>query len=184
MKTLLLAMMITLPSDVEQLKNKAVEAFNKAEATVLVKPNTPDVVEKCPCNGTGVVTHGDGHKTPCAGTSAGPCKFRKGDAAVKPKTILEVQPKNSNPVQTVKKDHGLILMESLPGCLACRQAEKSQLLKDLLKTGWRFKVIEPNPGTTSVPRFTAIMNGEPILMQSFSSQEINRVNQIFQNRVK
>lgn len=177
MNTLLLALLISFQTDVEPLKSKVVESFNKAESTVLAKPNVPDVVEKCPCNGTGVITHGDGHKTPCAGTDSGPCEFRikkEESTPAKPKTIL----------QTPVKDHGLILMESLPDCLACRQVENSQLLKDLLNVGWRFKVIDPIPGTTSVPKFTAIMNGEPIPMQSFSIQEINTVNKVFQSRVK
>lgn len=35
-----------------------------------VKPDVPDLVphedpDKCPCRGTGVITHGDGHKTEC-----------------------------------------------------------------------------------------------------------------------
>jgi len=29
-----------------------------------IKPPDPDA-DKCPCKGTGVITHGDGHKTEC-----------------------------------------------------------------------------------------------------------------------
>lgn len=52
-------------------------AFQLAESEVLknnppvvpivpddVKPPNPDA-DKCPCKGTGVITHGDGHKTEC-----------------------------------------------------------------------------------------------------------------------
>jgi hypothetical protein len=177
MKSLLLAVLVFVQADVDQLKTKATESFNKAESTLLGKPdvpNVPDVVEKCPCNGTGVITHGDGHKTACPGTDSGPCKFRKGDVTIVSDDVI-VKP---------KRDHGLILMESLPGCLACEKVKQSKLLRDLLKSGWRFKVVEPMPGTRTVPRFTAIMGGEPIPMQSFTMDDIKKVNKVFEDKVK
>lgn len=57
---------------VDQWREQIVIAFNNAEKEVF--PNTPvDPVEpipdedpaKCPCKGTGVIKHGDGHETEC-----------------------------------------------------------------------------------------------------------------------
>lgn len=57
-------------SDVTPMVTEANQAFEKAENDLLnikpddiVRPN-PDV-SKCPCGGTGVIKHGDGHQTQC-----------------------------------------------------------------------------------------------------------------------
>ena len=57
---------------IEEWKQEISSSFNKAETKVFgVKPNPDDVVgpdpdpDKCICGGTGVITQGDGHKTPC-----------------------------------------------------------------------------------------------------------------------
>lgn len=59
-------------ASVEQMQIVISDAFDKSEIAILEKdpdivvpdgPN-PDVT-KCPCKGTGFITHGDGHKTPC-----------------------------------------------------------------------------------------------------------------------
>jgi hypothetical protein len=59
-------------SQVEDWKNQISEAFNKAESEVYneiipddepVGPNEDPA--KCVCKGTGIITHGDGHTTPC-----------------------------------------------------------------------------------------------------------------------
>ena len=60
-------------SDVTPMVNEANSAFKKAEDEILnIKPVTPDDVvipdpdpKKCPCKGSGVITHGDGHTTQC-----------------------------------------------------------------------------------------------------------------------
>lgn len=33
-------------------------------------------IEDCPCDGSGVITHGDGHKTPCSCLASGECKCK------------------------------------------------------------------------------------------------------------
>lgn len=60
-------------SVVKQWKAEIVQCFNNAEKKVYnidPEPN-PDIVvpdedpNKCACKGTGIITHGDGHTTPC-----------------------------------------------------------------------------------------------------------------------
>lgn len=58
-------------SMVDQWKVDVVKAFNEAEKELLdidtpvvpVGPNEDPA--KCPCKGSGVIVHGDGHETPC-----------------------------------------------------------------------------------------------------------------------
>lgn len=57
--------------NIEELQNKAKLSFEKSEKEIFVPK--PDIVEpkpnpdpaKCICNGTGIIIHGDGHKTFC-----------------------------------------------------------------------------------------------------------------------
>lgn len=58
-------------SQVEDWKSQISEAFDKAQSEIynvvipednLIPNEDP---KKCPCKGTGAITHGDGHKTPC-----------------------------------------------------------------------------------------------------------------------
>jgi len=56
---------------IDEWKSQAKVAFEEAEAKVFVVAPKPDVVgpdedpAKCVCKGTGIIIHGDGHKTPC-----------------------------------------------------------------------------------------------------------------------
>lgn len=58
---------------VEDWKLQSKKAFDEAEAKIFITPKPPVVVipmedpdpAKCICKGTGIITHGDGHKTPC-----------------------------------------------------------------------------------------------------------------------
>lgn len=57
---------------IDEWKSQAKTAFEEAEIKVFVVAPKPDVVvgpdedpAKCVCKGTGVIIHGDGHKTPC-----------------------------------------------------------------------------------------------------------------------
>ena len=56
---------------VEQWKKEVKNAFDEAEIKIYNITPTPDIVgpnedpDKCVCKGTGVITHGDGHKTSC-----------------------------------------------------------------------------------------------------------------------
>lgn len=65
---------INMYSDIVSEWHKSViTAFDKAEKEIFdIDPTpNPDVIvpdedpEKCPCKGTGVITHGDGHTTEC-----------------------------------------------------------------------------------------------------------------------
>lgn len=62
----------TVDVSTQELQKKANEAFDKAEKEVFKpKPKPDDIVgphpdpAKCICKGTGIIVHGDGHKTPC-----------------------------------------------------------------------------------------------------------------------
>tara|TARA_B100000902_G_scaffold395722_1_gene454927 strand:- start:87 stop:476 length:390 start_codon:yes stop_codon:yes gene_type:complete len=57
---------------VEQWKKEISDSFDFAEEKIYnVKPNPDDIdgpnpdPDKCACKGSGWITHGDGHKTPC-----------------------------------------------------------------------------------------------------------------------
>lgn len=58
------------PVEIETLKENAKESFTKAEKEIYKQPIDdplrphPDP-KKCICKGTGIITHGDGHTTPC-----------------------------------------------------------------------------------------------------------------------
>jgi hypothetical protein len=60
-------------SVVKQWKAEIVQCFNNAEKEIYnIDPKPiPDIVgpdedpNKCACKGTGIITHGDGHTTPC-----------------------------------------------------------------------------------------------------------------------
>jgi len=65
--------MVIYTNLVQQWRNEISICFNNAEKEVYNITPTPDddLVRpdedpaKCPCKGTGVITHGDGHTTPC-----------------------------------------------------------------------------------------------------------------------
>jgi hypothetical protein len=57
---------------IKQWMLEIASSFDSAEKEVFViKPKPDDIVrpdpdvKKCPCKGTGIIIHGDGHKTPC-----------------------------------------------------------------------------------------------------------------------
>ncbi|NBW58488.1 hypothetical protein EBR43_12090 [bacterium] len=59
-------------SYVSEWQDKAKASFDESEAEIfIVKPKPDDIVgpnpdvSKCVCKGTGIITQGDGHKTPC-----------------------------------------------------------------------------------------------------------------------
>lgn len=81
---------IVYSSYVSEWKTKVSNAFDVAEKEVFsVKPTPkPDIVgphpdpAKCICKGTGIIVHGDGHKTPCEYHSGQPSQS-KGNARSK-----------------------------------------------------------------------------------------------------
>jgi len=58
---------------IDEWKLQSKKSFDEAEAKIFTTPKPPVVVipmedpdpAKCICKGTGIITHGDGHKTPC-----------------------------------------------------------------------------------------------------------------------
>lgn len=180
-------------ADTDLLKSRAVDAYNKAEVIVLGDTPTPVTpVSKCPCDGKGYIIHGDGHKTACPGNDEGPCKFKSSDVV----SIIEVpvvespkveekpviQPKATVKVKPVL-DNGLIIMESRPGCMYCEKVKKSQLLKDLLLKGWRFKEVRAS-NNISVPRFSVIMSGETNTLPEFTSEALKTINSKYIKRAQ
>ena len=73
---------------ISEWKSGISESFDKAESEVYEKDPTPDVVgpdpdpKKCICGGSGVITQGDGHKTPC------PYHGKKMSMKVKDKNLI------------------------------------------------------------------------------------------------
>jgi len=59
-------------SYVENWKKECVIAFDNAEKEIFKEDNKPVIIDdtnpdpsKCICKGTGIIVHGDGHKTVC-----------------------------------------------------------------------------------------------------------------------
>ena len=57
---------------IDEWKSQARIAFEEAEKEIFKVAPKPDIIvgpnedpAKCPCRGSGVIIHGDGHKTPC-----------------------------------------------------------------------------------------------------------------------
>jgi hypothetical protein len=77
-------------ASVEQMQIVISEAFDLSEVAILKKdpddvpkPLGPDPdPKKCVCKGTGVITHGDGHKSPCP-------YHGKGDKVQTPNLVVE-----------------------------------------------------------------------------------------------
>lgn len=68
------------------------EGFIAFAVNAYEQKETPDVKTECECKGTGTITHGDGHKTPCpyVNPATGKCEFGK--------TVSEnIKKKMSNP---------------------------------------------------------------------------------------
>lgn len=114
---------------VEVLHEEIKSAFNEAEAKFL-KTDVPDEVidgphpdvSKCACKGTGVITHGDGHTTPCPYHA----KTEVFESEVKPVIERKDRPKNS-----ASKSHYKILIFTAEWCNPCVQM--SQEIKKSLK---------------------------------------------------
>jgi acyl-CoA synthetase (AMP-forming)/AMP-acid ligase II len=73
------------------------KAFDEAEAKIFTIPKPPVVVipmedpdpAKCICKGTGIIVHGDGHKTPCQYHGVNKQILKEKDLKFKPLIILE-----------------------------------------------------------------------------------------------
>lgn len=82
---------------VEDWKLQSKKAFDEAEAKIFTTPKPPVVVipmedpdpAKCICKGTGIIVHGDGHKTPCQYHGVNKQILKEKDLKFKPLIILE-----------------------------------------------------------------------------------------------
>jgi len=73
------------------------EGFVAFAVNAYEQKQTPDVKTECECKGTGTITHGDGHKTPCpyVNPATGKCEFGKtNDITVKKKLTTPFLPLN------------------------------------------------------------------------------------------
>jgi hypothetical protein len=150
---------------VTKIRTLAVQAIEKVEKIIFggdVKPN-PQPQPACPCNGTGFITHGDGHKTPCP-CPAGQCNCAKKKA------------------DTPKAVSPNFVMYTKSWCGPCQswKRESSQRVKD---AGWVYQEVEDDSiirsaGVTNFPTFDITIKGKTyrhvgkLSMQKF--QEIVR----------
>lgn len=169
-KVILLSVLLTTTADVESLKQNAKDAFDKAESKFMDKPVNPDVVKECPCKGKGYIIQGDGHKSDCPGTSDGPCKFL-GQSGEK---VIKIMP---------AKEHGVIIMETRPGCVYCEKIKKSEILKKLINVGWKFREVQAKD-SVSVPRLGVMMFGEYNPISSLTIENITKINNKYKDRNK
>lgn len=135
-------------------KNNVSASFDDAEKLIIVTPDNPVVVE-CDCGGTGVITHGDGHKTPCTCMASGKCECAK-----KSSQLFSNESRNAE-----------IVMYTRPGCLACTQWKQVEVPK-LIAAGW--KVTEVESLTGLVPRYDIFINGKVTTYDGYMSMSALR----------
>jgi len=132
---------------VTKIRGVVVQAIEKVEKLIFgaeVKPD-PKPEPACPCNGTGFITHGDGHRTPCP-CPTGQCNCKKGQESPK------VEPSPN------------FIMYTKSWCGPC-QSWKAQNSKKVKDAGWIYKEIEDDDvikraNVTSFPTFDIILNGK------------------------
>lgn len=83
----------------EEYKNKTISAISEYNNIINPKPDKPD--NKCACNGSGYITHGDGHKTKCP--CSGECKCESKQTEL----ILVPQPNTNSPKQQTQENINL-----------------------------------------------------------------------------
>lgn len=160
---------------ITKLRDTIQNAFVKVEAVIFKKDEAPKpiVPTKCECNGTGFITHGDGHKTPCPNYPG----CTKGTGQVLPRAKIEA-PK----VQPATKLNAYIEMYSASWCSPCRQWKNSKtkdglsVMDGLIKSGWKVKVWDiDNPETprdkkekySIVPTFEVYIDGNLDIVTGF-----------------
>ncbi len=142
-------------------RDSVIAAFEKVEKTVFKNEQVivPPKNDKCPCNGTGYIVHGDGHKTECP--RGDNCDFAK---------------KNKKTEKAVgeNKEHGVIYLYTRDNCVFCKKW-KMIVMPQLLKQGW--KIREVYNDTDPVPFFNVKMNGESNIFKGYMSiDDLNKIN--------
>lgn len=78
------------PADIGRESARAAASIASARATMAVdaapEPTPPDGQCCAECRGTGVIVHGDGHRTPCPCPATCPCKAGRDMPAALPTT--------------------------------------------------------------------------------------------------
>lgn len=135
---------------IDKIKNETSLSIEKAEKDILKKEIDNNNPIACECNGTGFITHGDGHRTPCpAGED---CKSKK-------KTATSEMPS--------EQKNGIINFYTLPGCAPC-QKWKNEIKPWVEASGW--KVIELESDTFA-PRFEIWIKNKLYKFDGFMSKE-------------
>jgi len=141
------------PAEIESKKAEVSVSIDKAEEKVLEKTILEDTVVKCECGGTGFITHGDGHKTPCpAGDN---CEAKKKKTGIMfGATDPEVK-------------HGLIYFYTLPGCAPCKRWE-AEIKPWVEKSGWDVESLESKD---AAPWFEIWIDNKPYVFKGFMDKE-------------
>jgi hypothetical protein len=122
----------------ETFKKDVSMAFDNAEKDIIkVTPDIP--VNKCECNGTKEIVHGDGHRTPCP-CPAGQCKCVKAQEAA----VVSAKDKS-------------ITLYTRPDCIYCK-VWKSEEMPKFLAEGW--KITEATTSQGSVPTIEYKIDGQ------------------------
>lgn len=127
---ILLSVFMTLnviADDTQKFKYRAYAATRIAKSLLSKKVVPDDVVQEC--DGSGWITHGDGHKTPCPGCPA--CKQKEQLVEDKKTSVLEQSPAISNEPKYYVYHFGS------KTCLPCEQMKNqtwaNQQVKDLMQ---------------------------------------------------
>jgi hypothetical protein len=163
-----------------KLRDTIKKAFVKVEAIVFKKEDAPKPVipVKCECNGTGYITHGDGHKTACPNYP----DCTKGTGKVAPKVTIDV-PKVQPKVEPAPvKLNAYIEMYSASWCAPCKQWKYQKtrdglsVMDGLTKSGWTIQVWDVDSPKTpldkrkkysKVPTFEVYIDGNLDVVEGF-----------------
>lgn len=137
----------------EKIQSKKTEinlCIDKAEEKVLKDKNKDEEKDEneCPCDGSGYIIHGDGHKTPC------PCE---NDCKCKEKTTAF----------TEQGKNGIINFYTLPNCKPCLKW-KTEIKPWVEAAKWK---VEELPSTKAAPWFEVWINNQMYTYQGFMSKE-------------
>lgn len=116
--------------------------LNEGRIAFLVNDKEPDKEEKpddgakCSCGGSGIMVHGDGHKTPCICKATGQCKCQK------PNTSPAVV---DQPIQKKGFNRKVFLFFTAGWCPPCNQFKRQ--LPNLVRKGMSYSYIDDNLDT-------------------------------------
>ena len=165
--------------------------FKKDVGPIVVPTPVPTPGQCKDCKGTGYITHGDGHKTPCPKWPG--CTKKTGEVSktIKsevPKTIVKVETprvkievKSSPEVKTspiIKSEtvlksiplNAYIKMYSIPLCIPCA-TWKRNMLGNLVKNGWTVEVDDTGSKYSRFPTFEVYINGNKEVVNGYLTSE-------------